>query len=571
MLSEQSLRDFVEVFWPEVEPANELVFGWPLEAICEHLEAVTDGEIKRLLFNVPPGFMKSMLCNVFWPAWEWGPRGLASNRFIAASYSQNLTIRDNIKFRNIIMSDLYQEFWGDVVAPDPSQFTTIKVGNTRTGWKIASSVTGTITGERGDRFVIDDPNAVNEVESDSIRDSTNTWFRETVPTRLNKQDDSAIVVVQQRVHEVDVTGTILDLGLPYTHVCIPMEYDSQRHCQTFIGWDDPRGLDDDGEMLEGGALDAADGTLAWPERFSAKAVANLKATLGPYASAGQLNQSPSPRGGGIFKSAWWKQWPPEDWPEELQQRYGKNGKLMFPDFSYVIASLDPALTESQENDFSALTIWGVWRTPDSISRISKLTIDGAGFARVSEAETPKIMLMYGWQKRLQLHGPPEYKPEYMSEEHWNSPWSISERMETWGIVETVAHYCRMFKVDHLLIENKAGGHHVTSELQQMLSRWDFGIELVDPGRHDKVARAHSVVHLFSNEVVYAPVGKQWCDDIVMQAARFPRGKNDDLVDSMTQALQHLRDTRWALRKEESEANYEDELRFPGKRKKLYDT
>jgi len=76
---------FVRYFWSVLEPETPFVDGWPLWAMCEHLEAVTRGEIKRLLVNVPPGFMKSMLTDVFWPAFEWGPMGLAHYRYVAFS------------------------------------------------------------------------------------------------------------------------------------------------------------------------------------------------------------------------------------------------------------------------------------------------------------------------------------------------------------------------------------------------------------------------------------------------------------------------------------------------------
>src|SRR5579862_8058276 len=92
---------FVRYFWHVLEPETPFVDGWPLWAMCEHLEAVTHGEIRRLLINVPPGFCKSMMVNVFWPAWEWGPMGRSHYRYVAFSYSASLTERDNDKFRTI--------------------------------------------------------------------------------------------------------------------------------------------------------------------------------------------------------------------------------------------------------------------------------------------------------------------------------------------------------------------------------------------------------------------------------------------------------------------------------------
>jgi hypothetical protein len=123
-----------------------------------HLEAVTFGEINRLLINVPPGFMKSLLVNVFWPAWEWGPMGLAHLRYVSFSYGAHLTHRDNGKMMRLVTSARYRDLWGD-------RFDMVKVGeqkieNDQTGWKFATSIGGIGTGERGDRVLLDDPHNV---------------------------------------------------------------------------------------------------------------------------------------------------------------------------------------------------------------------------------------------------------------------------------------------------------------------------------------------------------------------------------------------------------------------------
>ena len=148
--AQESLLDFVRLTWHVIEPSRDFVEGWVIEAICDHLEAVSDGEINRLLINVPPGFTKSLLTDVFWPAWEWGPRDEPTLRYLCFSYSDALTKRDNGRFKNLITSDIYRRFWGDRFGPG-EQFGRRKIENDRTGWKFASSVGGVGTGERGDR------------------------------------------------------------------------------------------------------------------------------------------------------------------------------------------------------------------------------------------------------------------------------------------------------------------------------------------------------------------------------------------------------------------------------------
>jgi hypothetical protein len=148
---QKRLINFVRYFWDVLEPVQPFVEGWCLEALCEHLEAVTAGKINRFLANVPPGFMKSLLVNVFWPAWEWGPMDLGHMRYVTFSYASHLTERDNAKFRDLVKSKKYQDMWGDRI--QLVEDGKVKVSNTKTGWKFASSVGGVGTGERGNRII----------------------------------------------------------------------------------------------------------------------------------------------------------------------------------------------------------------------------------------------------------------------------------------------------------------------------------------------------------------------------------------------------------------------------------
>jgi phage terminase large subunit-like protein len=257
------LIHFVRYFWHILEPKTKLVEGWPLEAICEHLEAIHFGEITRLLINVPPGFMKSLLTDVLFPAWEHGPMNMPHLRYVTFSYSVGLTMRDNGRFRDLIISPEYQKLWG-------KRFGLRKVGeervtNDKTGWKFASSVGGVGTGERGDRVILDDPHNVKESESDVVRQETVRWFKESMSNRLNDIERSAVVVIMQRVHEEDVSGVILSEFPDYCHLMIPMRFDPTRFPVGYngndIGWLDPR---------------EEDGEYAWAERFPPGALAQFE-------------------------------------------------------------------------------------------------------------------------------------------------------------------------------------------------------------------------------------------------------------------------------------------------------
>jgi len=145
-----------------------------------------------------------------------------------------------------------------------------------------------MTGSRGDRVILDDPLSVDQANSDADLRAAELTFTESVPTRISN-DKSAIVVIMQRLHERDTSGLIIDRGLGYEHLCLPMRFESDRRCKTSIGFIDPR---------------SNDGELLFPERFSHATVDMLEKTMGSYAAAGQLQQRPAPRDGGMFKRSW---------------------------------------------------------------------------------------------------------------------------------------------------------------------------------------------------------------------------------------------------------------------------
>lgn len=284
-IARQSLAGFVRAAWHVLEPTTPLKWGWALDAICEHLEAVTRGEIKRLLINVPPGCMKSLVVGVFWPAWEWGPQGKPETRYLGTAHKQDLGVRDNLKCRRLITSVWFQERWSVAITSDQNAKT--KFENITSGFRECMAFTS-LTGSRGDRVLIDDPHSVDDANSPAQLKAAETTFLEAVPTRVNN-DESAIIVIMQRLHQKDVAGTIILKELPYVHLCLPMRFEIERRCVTVIGFKDPR---------------KKDGELLFPERFSAGSVAELEKTLGTYAAAGQLQQRPAPREGGMLKREW---------------------------------------------------------------------------------------------------------------------------------------------------------------------------------------------------------------------------------------------------------------------------
>lgn len=285
-LCRRSLADFAKRAWHVLEPATPLKWGWALDAICQHLEAVTASEMRRLVMNVPPGSMKSLLTGVIWPAWEWGPKGLPQTRIIGTAHKQDLAVRDAMKCRRLITSAWFQERWPVVLTSD--QNAKSKFENNKTGFREAMAF-ASMTGSRGDRVILDDPLSVDSANSDADLKAAELTFTEALPTRVNNEN-SAIVVIMQRLNERDTTGVILNRDLGYVHLCLPMRFEADRRCVTPI-FTDPR---------------TEEGQLLFPERFPESAVAELEKTLGSYASAGQLQQRPAPRGGGMFRREWFK-------------------------------------------------------------------------------------------------------------------------------------------------------------------------------------------------------------------------------------------------------------------------
>jgi hypothetical protein len=179
----RSFREFVLQAWPVIEPSTPFVPGWHIDAIIEHLEAISYGHIRNLLINVPPRHMKSLLVSVLWPAWEW--IRWPERRFLYSSYAAQLSIRDSVKCRRLIESPWYQERWGDRFALTGDQNTKGRFENSRSGYRLSTSVGGAATGEGGDRIVCDDPHNVQEAESDSVRKGTLDWWDIVMSTRVN--------------------------------------------------------------------------------------------------------------------------------------------------------------------------------------------------------------------------------------------------------------------------------------------------------------------------------------------------------------------------------------------------
>jgi predicted phage terminase large subunit-like protein len=524
---ENSLYTFVKQAWPHFDPAD-FCGNWHLEDACRHLEAVARGHINRLLINVPPRTAKSSIASICFVPWVWaqrheGPLMGPKVSFFYASYAESLALEHSLKSRRLIESKWYQRRWGNRFKLVSDRNKVGHFENDKGGYRMASSVEARAAGWGASAIFADDPHLVSEAESDVVREGVIKWWSESMPSRLNDRRTGAMVVIMQRVHEGDVAGYVLAKDSGYVHFCVPMCYVPALHINAWIGNKIETFIGDDIEKVKPEDVfwqdpRKEDGALLWPDRYPAREIAKLEKELGPYAFAGQYQQDPAPRGGGIIRAEWW-----QDYDDEAGKEFGaKSGQ--YPACEYILASLDTAYTEKEENDPSALSIWGVFRDKNS---------------------NPKIVLMICWQERMMIH----------------------------DLVSKVGGDCKKFKVDRLIIEDKASGHSVSQELARLFGSFDFGIELVNPRTGfikspDKVARLQTVVHLFAEGMIWAP-DKTWATEMIKQCATVPRALHDDLADSMSQALLYLRRAGWAVKKEERAIEIEDELKYRPKMAALY--
>jgi predicted phage terminase large subunit-like protein len=320
--AEESLSEYIRQGWPVIEPATRYLHNWHIDAIAEHLEAVTDGQILRLLINMPPRYMKSIAVSVMWPTWEW--LKYPDSRWLFVSYSGTLSTKHSLDRRTVIQSEWYQRRWAGIYQLTSDQNVKTEYQNSERGVMVATSVGGSVTGKGGRRIVVDDPHNPTEAQSDVQREAALTFFDQTLSTRLDDKKTGAIVVVMQRLHEADLSAHCMELG--YTHLCLPAEAEKR----TVITM-----------PVSGREIVREKGDLLWPEREGPNELALVKRALGSYGYAGQYEQSPSPAEGGILKRAWWQ--------------YYKAPPARFDE---VIQSWDMAFKDLKTSDYVVGQVWG---------------------------------------------------------------------------------------------------------------------------------------------------------------------------------------------------------------------
>lgn len=474
-----SLQKFIPAAWKLVEPAN-YISNWHIDALAEHLTAVTDGDIQDLLITMPPRHSKSLIITVLWPVWEWIQ--LPQYRWVFASYAFGLSVRDSIKRRKVLQSMWYQLRFGDKFALIDAQNTKIRYENDKHGFQLASSVGGSNTGEGGERIVADDPHNIKKAESPEVVKDTVDWWNIVMSTRRNDINNSARVAVQQRTGEGDVAGDIIERG-GYVHLNLPTEafFGESQKCKTFWfvkktgerkEWEDPR--TQPGELLN-------------PRRFDAAANERAKLDLGDFQYAAQHGQNPTPPSGTIIKKEWLKFYGGRDQPSVPD--WTKCTHQMMP-----LLSLDCTFKAHNDTDYVAGLAWAMF---------------GADI----------YLLPICIHERLSFTGTLEALVRFVGG-------------ETLDKSETFTGTYPFIKIK--LIEDKANGTAVMDTFRHRVP----GMVAFEPGGASKESRLQAGSWRFRAGNVYLPDPSiaPWITDYKYELLAFPKARRDDYVDATSQML-----------------------------------
>lgn len=472
---ELSFRLFVEKAWPLIEPTTPFIPGWYLDAICDHLQRVTEthekltamnndeiaeyriqpGDIRYLLITMPPRMSKSTIVSVMWPAWEWTRD--PSLRYLSSSYNKELAERDAIRSKQIIESAWYQRYWGHKVQMSDYQNKKDYYINTATGVRQCIGVGGGGTGFGGDRVMVDDPHNTKYAESDTVRQDTLYWWDNVMSTRLNDAKRDAMVVVQQRLHENDLAGHLIEQG-GWVHLNLPMEFEGSP-CVTPLPWTDPR--TEEGEYLA-------------PERFGPDEKRKKILELGSIGYAGQYQQRPVPMGGNIFQEDRWSWYEPQD--------------LKGVHFKQVAAFMDTAYKEKEDNDYTVLGLWG-------------------------RTETNDCYLLEMFRGRPAFPAMVELTKDHFT--RWQAVWGCSL----------------------LVVEDKGSGTSLIQQLQLEtgIPTYPYKVDKDKVARANSASGYQLSGKLFLPK---RPVGNTDTAILIKEHSNFPKDAHDDTVDMMTMMLHY---------------------------------
>lgn len=495
-LCRQNLSFFIERAFTTVEPKG-YVHNWHIDCIAEYLHAVQQRKLNRLIINVPPGYTKSVAVNVAFSAYCLGMD--PTDRILSASHSYDLSVKMSNKTKQIIMSSWYQRMFPAVRLRKDVENRQDFYKTTKNGFRMAVSVGGKVTGDGGDRLIIDDPLDANDLGDNGL-EKCNNWFDGTFYSRLRDKKTGTIVVIMQRLHEKDLCGHLLSSELDKYEQCI------------IPGIEDTHG----GKVYSYGKFryERNEGELLCDKIEGKKEIDKARERMGAYGFAGQYQQKPAPLEGGYIKRDWFKKW--------------AQGEP--PPVDYVLQSWDTALSEKKSASYTACTTWGVFKDDHDI---------------------PNILLLGSFRKRMEF---PELYDAVgrMSQDYGALTPDIKinkDRQPDIILIEDKSSG----KVLVQLI-SKTGANLVAfnpDKYGDKTQRVRSTTHIMEAGRIWVPTFAPSFERL-----------KPHADDLVNQAAMFPNSESRDYVDSMTQALLYLIKNGWVYHPSDADAQLMDQPKFP---------
>ena len=276
---------FVRKSFHVLAPSAIFHMNWHICALAHHLEQVRLGNIKRLIINVPPRSLKSIMCSVAFPAFVLGHD--PTQRLIVASYGADLAIKHGNDFRAVVNSAEYRGIFPRMRI-SAMKNTQTEVVTTLNGFRLANSVDGALTGRGGDIIIIDDPIAALAALSQNSREHVRDWYFNTLLSRLDDKQNGAIVLVMQRLHEDDLAEVLLRGSDEWTVLSLPAIAEQAEQI----------------EIGNGQLHCRRAGDVLHPEREARDVLESLRAQLGPETFAAQYQQRPVPPGGAMIKRAW---------------------------------------------------------------------------------------------------------------------------------------------------------------------------------------------------------------------------------------------------------------------------
>lgn len=333
-----SLKFFIRQAFQTLNPSTNLLWNWHIEYLCDILEEVAKGKIKRLIINIPPRYLKSIICSVSFPAWLLGKD--PSKRIIVCSYSKQLSIKHSIDTRQIMQSDWYKKCFPETIIETGKNEKT-KFITTKNGFRLATSTGGTLTGEGGDILIVDDPHNPVNIWNKKNRTKVKNWFSGVFSSRLNNKKNGTIIVVMQRLHTEDLCGYLLEKdnnkngNSKWFHINLPVIADRE---YTYCIYDKLYKIRKYGDILH-------------KKMEGLEELEIIKNDLGEYNFLAQYQQNPISIDGNIIKQKWLKYFNLEDFIKQLKQQ--------FIDIEYTI-SIDCASGIGTENDFTAVAIFIIY-------------------------------------------------------------------------------------------------------------------------------------------------------------------------------------------------------------------